>query len=280
MNCPDIYKFLDYRVFLAKWFQWKKEDSPRFSHRGFVRRVGHKSPSLVVDLIAGRRGVTPAMLQPFSKAMGLRAEERRYFGLLIDLDRASDPEKRNSVWEKIAARRRFMGAHAIEGDSFRYLSDWTFPAIRELAARADFRADAAWIAATLRPQITRPHAQRALDALFELGMLIEDKDGSVTQADGAVVTPREVLGLAVHNYHQGMIDRARDGIVAFKAVERHYTGVTVCIPEALMPKIKEEINTFAERLLELCDGAEAPSERVYQFHMMAFPLSGSPEEEE
>lgn len=234
----------------------------------------------MVDLIAGRRGLTDAMLHPFSKAMGLKAEERRFLGLLIDLDRASDPEKRNAAWDKIAARRRFLGAHAIEGDSFRYLSDWALPAIRELAARADFRADAGWVAATLRPTITRSHAQKALDALFELGMLIEGEDGGVTQADGAVVTPSEVLGLAVHNYHQGMIDRARDGITAFKAVERHYTGVTVCIPESLMPKVKDEINGFAERLLELCDGAEAPAERVYQFHMMAFPLSDSPKDEE
>ena len=278
MNAPDIYGFLDYRGYLAAWFQWKKGNSPRFSHRGFVRRVGHKSPSLVVDLIAGRRSLTPSMLTPFAKAMGLRAEEKKYLGLLTDFDRTADPDKRNAIWEKISARRRFQAAHAIEGDSFRYLSDWAFPAIRELAARPDFRADAAWIAATLRPAITRAHAQRALDALFELGMLVTSSDGSVGQSDGAVVTPREVLGLAVHNYHQGMIDRARDGITDFKASERHYTGVTVCIPEALVPQIKDEFNTFAERLLELCDGADAPAERVYQFHMMAFPLSAGIEE--
>ena len=102
----------------------------------------------------------------------------------------------------------------------------------------------------------------------------------MAQADGSVVTPREVLGLAVHNYHQGMIDRAREGITGFKSAERHYMGVTVCIPEALVPQIKDEINSFAERLLELCDGADSPAERVYQFHMMAFPLSSGLEEEQ
>jgi len=273
MNKPAIYEYLDYRAYLTDWFQWKKEDSPRFSHRGFVRRVGQKSPSLVVDLISGRRGLTSEMLTPFAKAMGLGAEERRYMGLLVDLQRAKSPEKRNVIWEKISARRRFQRAHCIEGDSFQYLSDWCYPAIRELALREDFRADPHWIAATLRPQISVTRAKKALTALFELGMLVTGDNGKVTQADGAVVTPREVQGLAVHNYHQGMIDRARDGIVDFKAAERHYTGVTVCIPEALIPSVKEELNAFAERLLELCDGAESPAERVYQFHLMAFPLS-------
>lgn len=269
----DIHQFLDYRAYLQDWFQWKKKVSPRFSHRGFIRRIGQKSPSLIVDLIAGRRGLTPAMVGPFAKAMSLDAEARQYLGLLVDLDRAKTPEKRNMVWERISSRRRFQAAHAIEGDSFRYLSDWSYPAIRELAARPDFQDDPEWVAGMLRPKITVPRARSALSALFELGMLVKNQDGGIEQADGAVVTPREVVGLAVHNYHEGMIDRAREGIGGFKAVERHYTGVTVCIPESLVPRIKDEINTFAERLLELCDGAEAPAERVYQFHLMAFPLS-------
>ncbi|MAY80721.1 MAG: hypothetical protein CL930_08040 [Deltaproteobacteria bacterium] len=279
MTWPDVHNYLDYRIFLSDWLQWKKEASPRFSHRGFVRRVGQKSPSLLVDIVAGRRSMTPDMITSFAKEMKLKVEAKQFLELLIDLDKAGTPEKRNRVWERISARKRFQEAHAIEGDSFRYLSDWSYPAIRELALRPDFQRDAGWVSAMLRPRISKAHAQRALDALFELGMLVESESGEVCQADGAVVTPREVLGLAVHNYHQGMIERARDGIVNFKAAERHYTGVTVCIPEALVPRIKDEINAFAERLLELCDGAEETAERVYQFHLMAFPLSGGKEEE-
>ena len=274
----DIHKFLDYRAYLQEWFQWKKKGSPRFSHRGFIRRIGQKSPSLIVDLIAGRRGLTPAMVAPFAKAMTLDTEERQYLGLLVDLERAKTPEKRNAIWERISARRRFQAAYSIEGDSFRYLSDWSYPAIRELALRPDFRADPVWVARMLRPKVSVPHARDALAALFDLGMLVTDDDGAVSQADGAVVTPTEVLGLAVHNYHQGMIDRARDAIVDIPASERHYTGVTVCIPETLVPRIKDEINTFAERLLELCDGAEGTAERVYQLHLMAFPLSRAAED--
>jgi uncharacterized protein (TIGR02147 family) len=279
VNRPDVHNYLDYRGYLSDWLQWKKAESPRFSHRGFVRRVGQKSPSLLVDIIAGRRSLTTDMVSLFSKVMKLNAEERRFLELLVDLDKADTPEKRNQVWERISARKRFQEAHAIEGDSFRYLSDWSYPAIRELALRPDFQPDAGWVSGMLRPRISKSNAQKALDALFELGMLVRAENGLVSQADGAVVTPREVLGLAVHNYHQGMIERAKDGIVNFKAAERHYTGVTVCIPEALVPRIKDEINAFAEKLLELCDGSEDTAERVYQFHLMAFPLSGGKEEE-
>ena len=271
---PKIQKYLEYRTYLSDWFAWKKSNSPRFSHRGFVRRVGQKSPSLILDLMAGRRRLTPQMVGPFAEAMKLSAGDRRYLALLVELERAKTPEQRNAVWDQISAKRRFEAAHNLEGGSFRYLSDWCYPAIRELALRPDFKADPEWVASMMEPRISIARAREALQALFELGMLVEGDDG-VVQADGAIVTPSEVTGLAVHNYHQGMIDRARDGIVDVGPKERHYTGVTVCIPEALMPKIKDEINRFAERLLDLCDGSEEGAERVYQFHMMAFPLSRS-----
>lgn len=275
---PNIIEYMDYRPFLSDWFDWKKRETPRFSHRGFVRRVGQKSPSLIIDLMAGRRRLTPAMVMPFAAAMKLSAAERRYLSLLVDLERAKTPEKRNAVWNKISAKRRYESAHSLEGDSFRYLSDWSYPAIRELALRPDFRADPEWVAGMLEPRISVAHARSALDALFDLGMLIDSPDG-VKQADGAVVTPTEVTGLAVHNYHRGMIDRAREGIVDFGPKERHYTGVTVCIPESLVPQIKQEFNQFAERLLDLCDGAEEDAERAYQFHLMAFPLSRSTQDD-
>jgi len=278
MNPPDIHDYVDYRAYLREWFVWKKNTNKRFSHRAFVRRVGGKSPSLLADLIAGRRRMTKSMVSPFGKAMALSADAQRYLGLLVEFDQCKDPADKTKLWETISARRRWDGAHQIEGESFQYLSDWCYSAIRELALRSDFRAEPEWIAKTMRPRITVARARRALEALFALGMLVRAEDGSVSQADGALVTPTEVLGLAVHNYHLGMLDRAKESITTVPAAERHLTGVTVCVPESLLPTLKQEINQFAERMLDLCDGAEGPPQRVYQCHIAAFPLSARTED--
>ena len=75
---PHLQNYLDYKDFLRDWFDWKKEVSPRFSHRAFARRMGQSSPSIGVDLVAGRRRITPALQEPLCKALKLKAEERRY----------------------------------------------------------------------------------------------------------------------------------------------------------------------------------------------------------
>ena len=269
---PDVFRALDYRAWLRDWYEARKAANPRFSHRAFVRRTGQKSPSLLADVIERRRILTPELVQAFGKECKLDAEEQRHFALLVELDQAKDPDTRNAAWERISASRRFREARKVEGDSFQYVAEWYFPAIRELALRDDFVDDPAWVAKTLHPRITPGQARKALATLKDLGMLVE-ADGRWIQAEGAIVTPREVLGLAVDRYHRGMLDLARDGIRGVSAKERHYLGVTVCIPQSLVPKLKGELNAFTERLLELCDGADEPADRVYQMQLTLFPLS-------
>lgn len=274
---PTVFDHLDFRAFLAEWFAAKKASNPRFSHRMFARLAGQRSPSLLHHVMEGTRNLTPATTESFARAMKLGAGEAEFFGLLVALGQAETDTERNEAWERIAATRRFREARRIEGAGFEYLSSWYYPAIRELAHRGDFVDDPDWIARTLRPRITPARARRALEAMLGLGLLVRADDGRVRPADASVVTPHEVEGLAVHNYHHGMLERAREAIDAFDPTERHFGAVTVAVPDALVPRLKQEIAAFQERLLNLCDTAAEPKDRVYQLNLQLFPLSESRE---
>ncbi len=272
-SLPSVYGYLDYRRYLADWFAARKEQSPRFSHRAFVKRTGQRSPSLLADVIAGRRNLTTSGVEGFVRALGLESAEARFFELLVKVDQAETLAEKNAAFVDIAASQRFREARRIEGDAFRYTSTWYIPVVRELANRPDFRDDPAWVAAQLRPRITPKQAAEALEVLFDLELLVRDGD-RVTHGGGSVVTPREVAGLAVHNYHQGMLERAREAILTVDPDERHFLAVTVTAPPSLIPRLKEELNAMQERILELCANAE-DAEQVMQFHLHFFPLSNA-----
>ena len=106
-------------------------------------------------------------------------------------------------------------------------------------------------------------------------MLIIEDDGSFRLSEGSVVTPNQVSGLAVTNYHNEMLKLAREGISRFDPEERHYLALTVCVPPTLIPKIKEELNDMAARLLDLCDSAQEEPSQTLQLHLHCFPLSNS-----
>lgn len=271
---PDLYKYLDYRSYLRDWFQYKKATNRRFSHRAFARRTGQKSPSTLSDVMEGRRNLTPTTTEAFCKALGFTSEEEGFFILLVHLDQAKDNVERNRVYERIAATRRFREARRIEGEGFRYLSHWYYPAIRELAQCVQFQREPKWIAANLKPNITPAQAQKALDELLDMGLL-EEVDGKIRAIEGSVVTPHEVRGLAAHNYHQGYLSLAIEAIDRFRPADRHFCGVTASIPKSLIPRLKQEMNEMQERLLELCNQPDEDETDVIQLNLNFFPLSQS-----
>ncbi len=273
---PDVYRYLDYRLYLRDWFDAKKAANPRFSHRLFARLAGQSSPSLLLQVIAGKRNLTPATVEAFVGALGLATERATFFARLVALDQARSEDERNAAWAHISASRRFRAARELEGAGFEYLSQWYYPAIRELAWRPDFDPDPGWIAKRLRPRITESQARKAVERLLAMGLLAAE-DGRTRPADGSVVTPHEVSSLAVRNYHRGMLGLARDSIERFPGTERHLSAVTVCIPRSLVPRLKQELDAFQERLLDLCDAEVDRAEQVHQLHLCLFPLSTAEE---
>ncbi|MEZ4321567.1 MAG: TIGR02147 family protein [Myxococcota bacterium] len=273
---PELYSYLSYREYLGDWYAARKAADSRFSHRLFARRAGVSSPSLLNEVIGGRRNLTPRTLEGFVHALELDDEAAAFFAALVDLDQAVTDEERNAAFRRVESSRRFRGARRIEGAGFRYLSNWFYPAIRELALCGGFQADPEWIRKQLQPPITAAQAREALDALFEIGLLVQEGD-TVRAAEVSVATPHRVSGLAANNYHKQMLERASDSIEGASPDERHLLGVTVAIPASLVPELKRELNAMQERLLHLCDDAVDDAERVYQVELCLVPLTrGNP----
>ena len=269
----SIYRYLSYRRFLEDWFEEKKKQNPRFSHRAFSKRCKQKSPSFLKDVISGRRNITAQQEEPIINILGLSAEEKHYFLDLLTVEQSKDLTQQDRAFERIAAARRYHGSRKIEGESYRYLSRWFCPAVRELANRDDFRADPDWIKNELRPKITKKQAEEALQILRDLGMIRILKDNRVESMEGSFATPKQVEGLAVHNYHQEMLSLAKDGVSRFDPEFRHFLALTVGVPRSLLPELKKELNEMATRLFDLCEENNSNLEQVLQVQLHFFPLS-------
>lgn len=277
MDPPDVSTYLDYRRFLRDWFDWKKKANPRYSHRLFARKAGVRSPSLLLLVTEGKRNLTAATLDGFCDAMQLDGPARRHFVLLVRMDQAESSAERAEALEEILATKHFREARRLEAGGFRYMAHWWLPAIHELSRRRDFRADPAWVGAQLEPPIPTERAAEALGALLDLGLLAPDDEGIPRPTDASVVTPHEVADVAIQHYHTGMLHRALDAIDRFPQRRRHLLGLTVSIPESLVPIVKGRLNEVQRELLSLCDQAE--SEQVYQLSIAFFPLTNAAPEE-
>jgi uncharacterized protein (TIGR02147 family) len=269
---PDIFGYTDYRAYLADYYEAAKAHTRTFSYRNFARRCGFSSPNFLKLVIDGERNLGPNSIERFAKALQLDEEEAAFFGRLVSFNQATTVDERHAAYDEMASMRRFRLARRIDGELFDYLSHWYMPAIREMAARADFRDDPAWIAPQLIPAISPAQAADALNLLLRLGLLVREEDGRLRRGEPSLTTGHEVRSLAVAAYHRQMLLRAADSIDLVPSNQRDISALTVCVRPETVARLKEEIHAFRERLLELCD-REEDADVVYQLNIQLFPLS-------
>jgi uncharacterized protein (TIGR02147 family) len=275
-NRVHIFDYLDYRAFLRDFYKQQKSEGRSFSFRAFARRAQIRSFNFLPLVMKGERDLSSAMAVRFAKGCGLDAKEAAYFCDLVAFGQAPSAEERNRVYERLKRFRSFREAQKLEPAQAAYHSSWYFPAIRELVALPEFREDAKWIAATLRPAITPAQAKQALSTLLELGLLVRDADGRLAQSAECVTTGGGPLGHHVVNYHRAMMNRAICALDEFPREQRDISSVTLTVSAAGFSELKERIAAFRKELLQRAD-AGGPSDRVVQLNIQLFPLSKTPE---
>ena len=275
----NVFEYLDYRAFLRAHYAFEKARRPAFSHRFFSRKAGLKSPNFLKLVMDGERNLGPETVPKFIEALELKGEAAAFFADLVIFTQADSLNDKNRAFERISASRRFRSARRIEGDLFKYLSHWYYPAIRELAARPDFQENPKWIASVLRPKIPAVDAQAALALLLSLGLLTRDEaTGRIVRGEPTITTEHEVRSLGVRAFHRQMLERASDAIETAPRELRDLAALTVCVGPATAALVKQRIHKFREELTQLCD-ADVAGTVVYQLNTQWFPLSAQPGEE-
>lgn len=272
-ECPvEVYGYLDYRAFLRDFYATKKAKSRAFSYRSFSKRAGVASPNYLKLVVEGQRSLSAKMAERFAIACGLDADAARYFVHLVAFNQAKTSSERAQHYGKLTSFQRYRQAHKLEIAHAAYYSDWFMPAIRELAASREFKDDPEWIADQLVPSITPLQASRALETLLELGLLVRDDQGRLTQADVLLSTGPETRGLHIAAFHRAMTQRAIESIDLVPAQDRDISSLTLCLSRGGLRAFKERIQRFRRELLEL-SALESDPEQVVQLNFQLFPLT-------
>lgn len=271
-DAPDVFEYLDYRAYLRDVYRHKKSSPRGFSYRAFSRRAQLRSPNYLKLVIDGERNLSAEMAARFAKAVGLTGAAATFFVDLVAFDQAPNAAERNAAYQRLSTFERYRRAHRLELAHAEYHSRWYLPAIRELAARPDFQANAAWVAPRLRPAIAIADAARALDTLFALGLLVRDEDGRVVQGEALVTTGPETRYLHIGNYHRVMMESAARSIETVPATDRDISSLTVCVGPEGLRTLKARVQRFRRELLELSALEDDPRE-VVQLNFQLFPLT-------
>ncbi len=268
----SVYEFDSYREYLRAYYNERKQNDPTFSYRAFAKRAGNIAPNYLKLVIDGKRNLTPAMAEKFSKGLKLNPDETEFLRNLISMNHAKTDKQRNLFYQKLRADRMYKRYRRVESHQYDYYSAWYNVALRELVSLPSFKEDETWIANRLDPPISPRQVKQAFQKMLELGILDRDAEGHLTQSAPIITTGNEVRSLMVKNLHREMMARAAESMERQPPEHRHITGMSVAISHRQAEEIKRRIIQFGKEILDLVQ-EDDPPEEVYRMNIQWFMLT-------
>lgn len=273
---PSVFKYVDYRLFLNDFYEFRKMTNPQYSMSLFARKagLGQSSRGYLRLVVAGKRNLSAHTIRRFIEAMGLAPKESLYFENLVLLNQAKSEKDKDFYLKRLtlAAEGKTTRQFEIMVSQYHYFSHWYYVVIRELVALRDFQADPGWISQQLGGRITKRQAQEALSELEKLELIKRMPDGKVAQSQPVVTLPTGGYSQGMQKFHLEMMERAKEAILEKKSHERHTSSVTVSCNFDLFPEIVAEIDRFSDHLCLKFGDALSTADSVIQINFQTFKI--------
>jgi uncharacterized protein (TIGR02147 family) len=190
MKESAIYQYSDPREILVFLYQQKKNHNALFSLRAWSKKLGFRNPSLLSDIMNGKRRVTNEFALKISDSLELTTDEKRYFEALVFRANAKSDEERSFFQAALEKFRPQDRGHFFDLGQNPQISHWYYGVLDEMPALQDFKQDYQYLAKRLGPEITPQTIEIALKELLRLGMLKEDDRGNIYRPQKNLYRPQ------------------------------------------------------------------------------------------
>jgi len=276
---PDIFRYTDYRLFLADYYKERKVVTPAYSFQVLSEKAGFASRGFLHNVMTGVKNLSRAGALKLAPALRLSAKEADYFETLVAFNQAKTLRERNHHFARLRSFTfRGKGATALREtgrEHYAFYSAWYISAIRSLIDLHPFSGDYDGLDRTLFPAIKPRDAKRAVAILENLGMIHKKRDGSYAIADKTITAGSEIVALGLQNFQLQTLELAKSALQELPKEKRNISGLTLGISERAYQAICAEISEFQSRLLAIAE-ADGEADTVYQLNFHFFPMSTTP----
>ncbi len=270
---PSIYGYTNYRLFLADYYQFRKESKRGYSFRQFSQAAGFSAPNVLKLVIDGQRNISGPSLDKFVQALALAAGPAEYFRCLVAMNQADSDEERAAYYEKLKRLTPSSRRYELESDAVEYLSHWIYPVLREMALLDGFRDDPYWIQRRLNGRIDLKEIVAALNFLKKKGFIQKRPDGQFEVKDDIVISSDEVKSLAVRTFHRRILEQAIEALEDLPLDQREFGALIFQLPETALPELKARLKNFRKELHQWALEQNQPTQdkAVVQLNLQMFP---------
>ncbi len=276
MTCPDIFQYLDYRLYLRDACTARKDADTSFTFRTIADRVGIDS-GYVAKIFQRERHISPKLVEPFVELLGIDVREADHFRHMFAFGKGKTHAEKDAHFVAMISGNK-SGRSVLAADQYELFSHWYNLAIREILSFYRFTGDHAELAKLVSPAITASQARAAIRLLEKQKLISKRKDGSYEKISPIWTTGEDTRSLAVVKYQKSMLDLTRDAYDRLPPEDRHMSTLTLSCSEAEYKEIVSDIQKLRKKLLDMAEKTSSP-DRVIHCGFSVFPVSSLPRNE-
>lgn len=275
----SIFKYINYRNYLADYYKWHKENSYGFSYRSMAVNLGFTSPNFLKLVIDGDRNISKESLEKITSGVGLNKFEAEYFSYLVFFNQAKNNIDKNYYFGLLTALRSNSNITKIAPEQFEYFNEWYYPTIRELVAGKSSPLDFNTLSELLDKKVTAFQIKKSVELLLKLDMLRINHDNTYEHTSPVLNTSNELNTFAIRKYHKEVLNIAQLKIDEVPSDQRENSHATIKISEKGFLKIKKRIQDFREEILQIA-ADDRDVNRIYHVNLQLYPITKSVKNEE
>lgn len=282
LEAPLVGNYLDFRKFLADYYQYRRElsknDLRPYNYGVFSAAANIKSPNYLKLIIEGRRNLSEEMIAKFAKAMGLAKEAGEEFRLLVLYGQASDPAERNMHLKALNEKRvdSKLKSGEIDQKTWEKIPGWIAWILYSMVDQKDVSFEPEKLREILRNKASADEIETALNSLINTGELVRDPEtGEMKKARSLMESAEDVPVALVRKLQAELMYLGLESLFQDAPTEREFGSATLALTKQefeelrfTLRKIRKEAqkNIGVKRLT-------SKGERIYQLNLQLFPIT-------
>ncbi len=251
---PSIYDYLDYRQFLKAAYMNKKSANPAYSESAFIQAAGFgkNSRGYFGLLMKGKRNLTAKTIYGFSKALKLSPKETMYFENLVFFNQAKSEEEKTFYFQRLQVSAIGENSEPLQilESQYRYVTQWSLIALREVVNLVGFKEDNQWIAKKFKGRMTAEEAGKGIQDLQNLGLITRNKDGKLVTSEPIVRFNSDENNFKNSTQlHARFTDFAKEALINDPYEKRGAQLITLCCSQKNFEKLRTDMEEFVSTTL-------------------------------
>lgn len=289
MDYPELSQFVDYRKYLAAFFEFKVAETRGrlrpYSYSDFSAAADIKSPNYLKLIIEGKRNLSKDMCRRFSRALKHSRAQAKEFSLLVEYGQEKDPLQRTHHLKDLSEYRakKSLRNGEINQKTWDQVSNWLVWVLYAMVEQKDVEFTPAGLRKLLRGQVNEAQIQQALDKLVSAGDIEINPETHEAKKMGLSMSGMDQIPTElVRKIQSELIYLGLESLHKNTTQEREVSGFTLAMTEKEFEWVRFELRKLRKQIqkeISLKREQDA-GDRVYQVNMQLFPVTDMVSEEQ